>query len=94
MHTNRERDRRMREALAAAGVDVLVLRLPENVLLLSGFWPMIGATWLLFPREGTPHCLIPHCYEEESAASLWEARTHYYRYGVVGAPENEINDCT
>jgi Xaa-Pro dipeptidase len=87
MHPNRERDRRMREALAAAGVDVLVLRLPENVLLLSGFWPMIGATWLLFPREGTPHCLIPHCYEAEAGGSLWEIQAHYYRYGVVDAPD-------
>lgn len=77
----------MRQAMAAAGLDALVLKLPENVLLLSGFWPMIGATVLLFPREGTPRCVIPHCYEAEAAGSLWEAEAHYYDYGMVDAPD-------
>ena len=35
--------------MEAAQLDALVLRLPENVLLLSGFWPMIGAAFLVFP---------------------------------------------
>jgi Xaa-Pro dipeptidase len=84
-YPNSERGERMRKAMAAADLDVLVLRLPENVLLLSGFWPMIGATFLLFPRDGNPHCLVPHCYEAEASDALWDAEAHYYRYGVVDA---------
>lgn len=83
--SNVERLDRMRSAMQRDRLDVLVLRLPENVLLLSGFWPMIGATVFLFPAEGDPHCVIPDCYKNESSLSLWPARTSYYRYGVLGA---------
>ena len=84
---NQERLDRMRRAMEAERLDAMALRLPENVLLLSGFWPMIGASVLVFPREGRPVCAIPHCYEYESSLSLWEAEPAYYRYGVLDAPD-------
>jgi Xaa-Pro dipeptidase len=82
---NEERLTRMRRAMADECLDALVLRLPENVLLLSGFWPMIGATFLVFPVDGEPHCIIPACYEAEASGSLWKMTASYYRYGVLGA---------
>jgi Xaa-Pro aminopeptidase len=48
---------------------------------------MIGASVLVFPLEGRPFCVIPHCYEYEAGLSLWEAEPVYYRYGVLDAPE-------
>jgi len=84
---NQERLDRMRRAMEAGSIDALAVRLPENVLLLSGFWPMIGASVLVFPREGRPVCAIPHCYECEAGSSLWEAEAAYYRYGVLDAPD-------
>jgi Xaa-Pro aminopeptidase len=84
--TNEARLDRMRRAMQREGLDALVLQLPENVLLLSGFWPMIGATVFVFPVEGTPHCIIPECYEREASSSLWTTQTSYYRYGLLGAP--------
>jgi Xaa-Pro dipeptidase len=84
---NNERLQRMRRAMEAERIDALVLRLPENVLLLSGYWPMIGAAVLVFPREGTPTCINAHCYEAEASLSLWEAEVMHYRYGVLGAVE-------
>jgi Xaa-Pro dipeptidase len=84
---NQERLDRMRRAMEAERLDALALRLPENVLLLSGFWPMIGASVLVFPREGRPVCAIPHCYEYEASLALWEAEAAYFRYGVLDAPE-------
>ena len=83
---NQERLDRMRRAMKAERIDAIILRLPENVLLVSGYWPMIGAAVLLFPREGAPLCISPHCYENEVRSSLWEAEAVYYRYGVLGAP--------
>ncbi len=77
----------MREAMQAESLDALVLRLPENVLLLSGYWPMIGAAVLVFPSEGKAVLVSPHCYEKEVAGSLWEAETVYFRYGVLDAPD-------
>ncbi len=86
MH-NQERLDRMRRAMEAESLDAVVVRLPENVLLLSGYWPMIGAGVLVFPREGRPLCAIPHCYEQEAASAMWEAEPAYFRYGVLDAPE-------
>jgi Xaa-Pro aminopeptidase len=82
---NEERLNRMRRAMEAEQIDALVLRLPENVLLLSGFWPMIGATTLVFPLHDDPICIVPDCYEQE-AKSLWHAQTIFYGYGVLSAP--------
>jgi Xaa-Pro dipeptidase len=87
MNPNEERLKRMRKAMEAERFDALVLRLPENVLLLSGFWPMIGATTLVFPLHGDSVCIIPDCYQAEAARSLWDARPIYYGYGVLGAPD-------
>jgi Xaa-Pro dipeptidase len=85
---DRERVIRMRQAMVAERLDVLVLRLPENVLLLSGFWPMIGATVLIFPLDGSPVCVVPDCFEPEAAVALREAAVMYYRYGVLGGPDS------
>src|SRR3954453_22026851 len=37
-----ERVRRIRSALDSAGLEAVVCALPENVLLLSGYWPVVG----------------------------------------------------
>lgn len=87
---DRERLNRMRRTMESERLDALVLRLPENVLLLSGFWPMIGATTFIFPREGTPTCIAPHCYAEETAAEIWEAQTKLFRMGILGAPDAAV----
>jgi Xaa-Pro dipeptidase len=82
---NVERLDRMRNAMQRDRLDALILRLPENVLFLSGFWPMIGATVLVFPAEGESFCILPDCYQNEASLSLWPAQNSYYRYGVLGA---------
>jgi len=84
---NEERLIRMRQAMEAERLDALVLRLPENVLLLSGFWPMIGACTLVFPLQGPVICVNPDCYEAEASSSLWDAQSIYYGHGVLGAPD-------
>ena len=68
-----------------ARLDALVLRLPENVLLLSGFWPMIGAATLVFPREGDATLIAPGYFSAEVEASLWHGVPRYYRFGVLDA---------
>jgi len=84
--SNHERRARMRRAMEAGRLDALVLRLPENVLLLSGHWPMIGAAWLVFPLEGEATCLVPRCYEDEVAGSLEECGASFYAFGSTDAP--------
>ncbi|MER3399280.1 MAG: hypothetical protein C4316_12285 [Chloroflexota bacterium] len=46
--------KRVRQLMAEARIDVLVCRLPENVLFLSGYYPVVGHSAVVFPLEGEP----------------------------------------
>lgn len=82
---NSDRIERMRRTMENNSLDVLVLRLPENVLLLSGYWPMIAASVLLFPAEGPSICITPECYKSEMESSIWEMDIITYSLGTCDA---------
>jgi Xaa-Pro dipeptidase len=65
-------------------LDALVCRLPENVLLLSGHWPLAGMTFLYFPVDGTPLCVVPHCDEREAREELRAMDCVTYTHAVLG----------
>lgn len=71
-----ERRRRTREALVKAQLDGVVCALPANVLLLSGYWPVIGNSLAVATKSGTLTLLVPED-EKEMAESGWadEVRT-------------------
>lgn len=73
MRGDTERLARVRGAMAQAELDALICRLPENVLMLSGYWPLAGRAVLLFPLVGKPVCIVPSVHEVEAQAALWEA---------------------
>lgn len=75
----------MRRDMDEVKLDALVLRLPENVLLLSGHWPMIGWSFLVFPAQGTPTLVCPHCDTREAGDELWEAERRTFEFGVLSA---------
>jgi hypothetical protein len=37
----------------------LVCRLNQNIVMLSGYWPLNGAALCLLPREGEPVVILP-----------------------------------
>ena len=84
--SNEARRTRMRRAMDAQNLDALILRLPENVLLLSGHWPMIGAAFLIFPREGKATCIFPECYRQEVLANLHDCDPVSYPLGGAHDP--------
>jgi len=80
-----ERTDRVKKEMEKRNLDVLVCRLPENVLFLSGHWPLCGLSFLVFPREGKPTCIIPHCDEKEARDELWEADCISFPFGILDA---------
>lgn len=82
---DRERLDRARAAMAARGLDALLCRLPENVLLLSGCWPLAGMTFLLFPREGPAACITPGSEAREAREELWGGECFTFPFGVLEA---------
>lgn len=56
-----------------AEVDLLLLQLPENVCYLSGYWPLLGLTFLVFPAEGDP-TLLHNNFETEPETWIGDVR--------------------
>jgi len=62
----------IQQALGEAGADGLVLRLAENVVLATGYWPQIGGLGIVVvPGEGEASLLVPE-YEEPEARTRWD----------------------
>ncbi|MFH1008467.1 MAG: Xaa-Pro peptidase family protein [Candidatus Latescibacterota bacterium] len=86
-----ERVERMRTSMAAEGLDGLILRLPENIVLLGGTYPLTGLNFLLFPRDGEPMLLVPQSEAEEASDGWWsDIRTFEFGTLSAGNPYEQI----
>jgi len=65
-----ERIERIGQALRTAGMDALVCALPSNVLLLSGYWPVVGTSVAVATRDGGVGLVVP-ADEQDLAAVGW-----------------------
>jgi Xaa-Pro aminopeptidase len=65
-----ERKESLRRALAEARLDALVCALPKNVLLLSGYWPVVGTGIAVALPDGGVRLCVPED-EEELARQGW-----------------------
>ena len=76
MRRDQERIDRIQRAILENNWDALVCTLASNVLLLSGYWPVIGSAVAIFTREGAVIVLAPED-EKELAEQGWadEVRT-------------------
>ena len=89
---NTQRIQQVKSVMEKENLDVLVCRLPENVVFLSGHWPLIGWSFFVFPLEGRPVCIVPHCDEKEAQEELWDADCISFLFAVLeaGDPYEEI----
>ncbi len=72
MERDEERIARLSRALAEANLDALCCRLPHNVLMLTGYWPMLGTATALLTRAGEIALILPED-EWELARRGWVA---------------------
>lgn len=89
-----ERIDRIRAALEAANLDALICTLPENVLMLTGYWPVVGTTVAVATAKGNIAVLAPED-EHELAASGWANEVRTYAPGSLTAlisPEEAVRD--
>jgi Xaa-Pro aminopeptidase len=59
MYRDVQRANRVQRALRESGLDALVCALPLNVLMLTGYWPVVGASVALTVRDGPTLLLVP-----------------------------------
>lgn len=84
-----ERRRRVNEALKRCNFDALICKLPENVVFLSGWWPLSGTSWVIYTSRGTCHLIIPACElteAEEDGITDFSA----YEWAHLNAPNFEM----
>ena len=62
--TDTERKSRIQQALSEANWDAVICALPSDVLLLTGYWPVIGASVAICFREGPTILLVPEDEKE------------------------------
>jgi Xaa-Pro aminopeptidase len=77
-----ERIDRIVSALQDAGLDALICTLPENVLLLTGYWPVVGTAIAIATAEG--HCAILAPEDENDLAHTgWAHDVRTYTPGSL-----------
>ncbi len=67
-HRDDERHSRIVSLLREANLDAFICSLPSHVLLLSGYWPVMGNTVAIFTSDGRVHLLTPE--DEAQAAEM------------------------
>ncbi len=77
MEADLDRLDRVRQAMRASGLDALLCCLPHDVLMLTGYAPIQGASFALFPLDGDPTLLVPE-WEESMARQGWVADVRGY----------------
>ncbi len=55
-----ERTSRLQSLMAKQGIDILLCRLPENVVYATGYWPVIGASLAVVPASGDATLIMPY----------------------------------
>jgi Xaa-Pro dipeptidase len=84
-----ERIERTRKAMQQQKIDVLICRLPENIVMLTGYWPMNGFAFLVFPVDKEPVLIVP-VPEEELAHEGWVADIRTFKWGLVDSGDPYI----
>lgn len=77
-----ERRDRIRAALRERGWDLLVCALPKNVLMLTGYWPIIGTGVACADADGAVHLLVP-VDEKELAENSSADRVSTFQAGSL-----------
>lgn len=88
---DQERSAQVQAGMLEAGLDALVCRLPENLVFLTGYWPMSGMSWVVVPRGEEPVVIAPVGEEEwvEQRVSTHNAISYSWAGVNDPPPSNE-----
>jgi Xaa-Pro aminopeptidase len=89
MHRDDERVSRIVEGLERLGLDAVVCSLPSNVLLLTGYWPVVGTAIAMVSRAGQVGLLAPG--EERELTELgWADEIRFFQSGTMEEIQNLV----
>jgi Xaa-Pro dipeptidase len=87
MSKDQQRIRRLKTALRKTGLDAIVLRLPENILMAFGVWPLNGFSYGLFTAADGPVALIAPSCEDEEMDGGWADHVIWFVWPRLNAPD-------
>ena len=79
----------VRRAMEDAGLEALVCALPTNVLLLSGYWPVVGTAVAMVSRAGRVGVIAPED-ERDLAERGWADELHLLGPGSLSDPRDAL----
>jgi Xaa-Pro dipeptidase len=77
---DQDRVDRIRASLRQAKLDALVLRLPENIVMAFGVWPMNGFSYAVFTADGGPVALVAPSCEDEEMGGCWAGNPQFFTW--------------
>ena len=84
---DRKRIQRLRRALREEEIDALVLRLPENIVMAFGVWPMNGFSYAAVTAEAGPLALVAPSCEDEEMDGCWADDVRYFTWPRLHMPD-------
>jgi Xaa-Pro aminopeptidase len=74
-------------------IDGLICLLPENVVFLTGFWPLTGTSWVVFTADGDSQLVVPAC-EAIEAGKYGQKNflTYEWAHLKAGDPSKQIEN--
>src|SRR5438445_3789396 len=92
-HMNTARLQQLRSLMPREGLDALVCRLPENVVLLTGYWPVVGRSAAVLTLEHGPILLAPEM-EAYAIQGAWAEDVHTFPVWrlVDPDPQDSLNE--
>src|SRR5918995_1199636 len=82
MRRDDERVSRIMEELKEQGLDAVVCSLPTNVLLLTGYWPVVGTAIAVVTRAGVVGLIAPSD-EQDLAERGWADEIRWFESGSL-----------
>ena len=87
MPADKERIRRLKAGLKQAKLDALILRLPENIVMSFGTWPMVGFSYAVFTAELGPVALMAPSCEDQEMDGCWAKDVRFFTWPRLGMPD-------
>lgn len=89
MSRDEQRVQAIRAALAQEGLDGLVCSLPMHVLLISGYWPVVGTSVAVITRDGVVGVIAPED-ERDLAERGWADQLRVFHPGSLDCMTNAV----
>ena len=84
---DQDRVEQMRASLRRAKLDALVLRLPENIVMGFGVWPMNGFSYAVFTADAGPAALVAPSCEDEEMGGCWADDVRFFMWPRRNMPD-------